>query len=96
MQDDLINPNDYTVIMEKVVDLSGILKIPLGLKTESDITRAVLAEIEEKIEKYGICILDFDSDCISQLELWENFYKKNMAYNVSEEGKTVKIQKIQM
>lgn len=93
MQNSTINPNDYTVIMERTMYLSKVLKIPSDLKKGAEITRSVLAEIEEKIEKYGVCILDFSSDCISQLESWENFYKRNMAYNVSRDSNTVTIQK---
>lgn len=63
------------------------------LKTRAEITRSIFTEIEEKIEKYGICILYFDSDCVSQLGSWENFYKRNMAYNVSRDSVTVTIQK---
>lgn len=93
MQDTSINPNTYTIIMEYELDLSELLGIPPELTTRPKISRITLAAIEDRIENYGLCVLDFGTKCISQLEDWENYFKKNMAYRISRDSNTLTIRK---
>ncbi|MBD5081855.1 MAG: hypothetical protein HDT44_08865 [Ruminococcaceae bacterium] len=93
MQDATVNPNTYTIVMENELDLSEKFGIPPELSTRSKISRITLAAVEDRLEAYGVCVLDFGSKCISQLEDWENHFKKNMAYRISRDSNTLTVRK---
>lgn len=92
-QDAAVNPNDYTIIMENEFDFSELLGISPELSTSPKISKVTLAAAEDRLDTYGVCVLDFGAQCISQLEDWENFFKKNMAYRISRDSNTLTIRK---